>query len=235
MKIPDNYIKELVQAIAGEAGVNLVFYMKDKENISEFKIAEKLRVTVNEVRNTLYKLQDKNLVFFTRKKDQKKGWYIYYWTFDMPKARNLLIDMKRQHQQHLQKVIAEETPGSVYVCQNKCVRLRAEEALEHQFKCPECDTVLSEEDLSKRKEKMTREIEQLQQQIHELSQIELLSKKEEKKKKGKLHKMHLKKQKKKMPSKKIKPGHHPLVKKVGKKELPKRSFFGKLKSKFRRR
>ena len=144
MKIPDNYVKELVHDIAGERGVNLVFLIKEKENVSEFKIAEKMNITVNEVRNSLYRLQDRNLVFFTRKKDKKKGWYIYFWTFDMPKARDLILDRKQEKKQELLRILKEEKQGNVYVCPNKCVRFNAEQALEHQFRCTECDAVLME-------------------------------------------------------------------------------------------
>ena len=173
MKIPDNYIKELVQGIAGEKGVNLVFLIKDKQNVSEFKIAEKMNITVNEVRNVLYRLQDRNLVFFTRKKDKKKGWYIYFWTFDMPKARDLMLEIKQEKKQFLHKTLKEEKQGNVYTCPNKDpVRFNAEVALEHQFRCPECDAVLVEENVEKRSEKIKKELETLHLEIDELSKIQ---------------------------------------------------------------
>src|SRR3989344_3647499 len=172
MKIPDEYVKELVHDIAADRGVNLVFLIKERQNVSEFKIAEKLGLTVNEVRNVLYRLQDKNLVFFTRKKDKKKGWYVYFWTFDMPKARDLILERKQEQQAELQRILKEETQGNVYVCPNKCVRANAELALEYHFKCPECDAVLIEENVEKRTEKTHKELEKLGVEIDEVSKIQ---------------------------------------------------------------
>ena len=172
MKIPDNYIKELVQGIGGDRAVNLVFLIKDKENVSEFKIADKMGITVNEVRNSLYRLQDKNIVYFTRKKDKKKGWYIYFWTFDMPRARDLMLEMKQSRKEELNKILREEKQGNIYVCPNKCVRITGEEALEHQFKCTECDSVLVEDNIEKRTDKIRKELEKLNLEIDELSKIQ---------------------------------------------------------------
>ena len=218
MKIPDQYVKELVQSIASDRGVDVVFLIKDKENVSEFKIAEKLRITVNEVRNSLYKLQDKNLVFFTRKKDKKKGWYIYFWNFDKIKAYDLLVEMKHEKKKQLQQVLQQEKQGTVYVCPNKCVRVKAEEALEYQFKCPECDAVLIEENLEKRTEKVRKEIEVLQRELEELSKIEKPAPKLETKKGGKKQK---EKKVAKKPIKKIPPKPKRHVKKIIKhKPLP---------------
>ena len=31
-----------------------------------------------------------------KKKDKKKGWYEYYWTIDLVKARSLIIDLKKE-------------------------------------------------------------------------------------------------------------------------------------------
>jgi transcription factor E len=172
MKIPDHFIEELIQEVAGERGTKLVFLIKDKKNVSEFKIAEKLGITVNEVRNVLYKLQDVNVVSFTRKKDKKKGWYIYYWTFDLPKARDLILDVKIQKQQSFKDMLKNERQGNVYVCPSKCIRVNAETALEHSFKCPECDTVLTEENVQKRLEKIKKDLIQLKLDIEEVSKIE---------------------------------------------------------------
>ena len=204
MKIPDQYVKELVQNISGDRGVDIIFLIKDKENVSEFKIAEKLHVTVNEVRNSLYKLQDKNLVFFTRKKDKKKGWYIYFWNFDKIKAYDLLVEMKHAKKIQLQQVLQQEKQGSMYVCPNKCVRVKSEEALEYQFKCPECDAVLIEENLDKRTEKIKKELERLHTEMEELSKIEKPIPKPFIPKKGAKKKVQQKKPFKKF----IKPKHH---------------------------
>ena len=86
MGLDTETVADLVEEIAGKDVIELVELIKGKEHVSEFKIADKLGVTVNQVRNMLYRLYSYNLVSFIRKKDKKKGWYIYYWTFDQKKV-----------------------------------------------------------------------------------------------------------------------------------------------------
>ena len=72
MGLDTETVTELVEEIAGKDVVELVELIKGKEHVSEFKIAEKLDLTVNQVRNMLYRLYSHNLVSFIRKKDKNK-------------------------------------------------------------------------------------------------------------------------------------------------------------------
>jgi len=145
MRLTKETAEELVKEVAGEDTVKLVGLLKDQENVSEFKIAEKLRLTVNTVRNMLYRLQAHNLVTSTRKKDKKKGWYIYYWTFNTPQARSLVRVVKTKKLDQLKDRLRTETQESFYVCPEKCTRFNQVHAMDYDFKCPECGNVLQEE------------------------------------------------------------------------------------------
>lgn len=145
MRLTKETAEELVKEVAGEDTVKLVGLLKDQDNISEFKLAEKLRLTVNSVRNMLYRLQAHNLVTSTRKKDKKKGWYIYYWTFNTPQAKSLLKVVKHRKLEQLKERLKTEIQETFYVCPQKCIRFKMENAMDYDFKCPECGTVLQEE------------------------------------------------------------------------------------------
>ncbi|MDP2906894.1 MAG: hypothetical protein Q8O03_03050 [Nanoarchaeota archaeon] len=145
MRLTKEVAEELVKEVAGEDTVKLVDLLKDQENISEFKLAEKLRLTVNTVRNMLYRLQAHNLVTSTRKKDKKKGWYIYYWTFNIPQAKSLIRVVKTRKLEHLKDRLRSEIQESFYICPQKCVRFKMENAMDYDFKCPECGNLLQEE------------------------------------------------------------------------------------------
>ncbi|MEK6903971.1 MAG: hypothetical protein AABW87_00070 [Nanoarchaeota archaeon] len=165
MKIPEEAVIELIKEEIGEDVIPLVRLIFAKENVSEFKIAEKLGITVNQVRSILYRLQEKNLVTFTRKKDKQKGWYIYSWTLDMREVRFLLLSTKRSNLEHLQKMLELEKSGSFFQCNNKCMKLSFENALEFQFKCPECGEILNQGTSDKTVNSMTKEVEKLKQEI----------------------------------------------------------------------
>src|SRR3989338_670292 len=126
MRLPQPLIEELVREVAGDDVLPLLRLILGKENVSEFKIAEKLGVTVNQVRNMLYRLNEHNLVMFTRKKDKEKGWYIYFWTFNNFIARQVIIERKQKKIAELKRMMHEENAAVMYGCPNKCVRVNAE-------------------------------------------------------------------------------------------------------------
>lgn len=201
MKLREDLIKELISNVIGQDAVPLVFYIKDKENVSEIKLAEKLGITVNEVRNILYRLSANDLVSSTRKKDMKKGWYNYFWTLDHLKAMNLLIDYKRGKINNLNNILLQEQNSSFFKCPSGCTRLSNEQALEYEFKCPECNKLLEHEDKIKKIEGIKNEIKRLEGELKELSEI-TIEKVKVKEKKEKVLKKKIKRFKPKIKTKK---------------------------------
>src|SRR3989344_4108727 len=151
-----------------------------KSNVSEFDIAEHLRLSINYVRNLLYGLHAFNLVNSTRKKDRQKGWYIYYWTFNVKHAVRLILQEKGEQLAVLDK---SEGQGSRerYACPEQHVVFNEVRALEHEFKCPECERLLVRQTTSVNPEELQRRQEELRREIEFLQQPLLLREKPEKK------------------------------------------------------
>jgi transcription initiation factor TFIIE subunit alpha len=138
-------IDSLTGQLAGEDSIGVVRHILSKgENVSEFLIAEALDSPINYIRNVLYRLQENNLVTFTRKKDKKKGWYIYYWSFNHPQAVSSIKKMKESRIENLRKRLEREDSSFFYTCSSRCLRIKFEHALENNFKCSECSKVLKE-------------------------------------------------------------------------------------------
>src|SRR3989338_9410775 len=114
MRMSNKLVEEVVKSVAGNDVIPLVDLIKNKKNVSEFKIAETLGVTVNVVRNMLYRLYHKNLVSFVRKKDKKKGWYIYYWTFNAKRVKFLADGLKKERIEKLKGRLLFSLPKRVY-------------------------------------------------------------------------------------------------------------------------
>jgi len=195
MRLPEQYIEELAKEILGNDTIPLILYLKDKENISEFKIAEKLGVTINQVRNVLYRLNERNLVDSSRKKDKEKGWYIYSWTFDSEKARNLLLNQKRNKIENLRAMISAEEKSIFYTCPNNCIRLDNAQAMESEFKCVECNSLLKEENKERKVQQMKDNIIKINNEIAELEKVAIseVAKAKEKLKRKPIKKFKLKK------------------------------------------
>jgi len=146
MNVSNKLIEDVVSEVAGKDVVPLVKILKNKKNVSEFKLAESIKEEVNLTRNMLYRLYNANLVSFTRKKDKKKGWYIYYWTFNMKRVKDLMKSLRMRSLEKLQERLGREKSSNFFMCPSKCIRLDFEQATDFEYKCPECGVLLQQED-----------------------------------------------------------------------------------------
>jgi len=151
MRITNNKIYETVREIIGEDSIKVVEYLKDKKNISDFKIAENVKTDIHEIRNILYRLYNHNLVSYYRKKDRQKGWYISYWTFNKKRVGDLMKQLHYSKIEKFTKRLSEEesNQGNIYMCPNTCLRVNFEKATDVEFKCPECGCILNHQDNEK--------------------------------------------------------------------------------------
>jgi transcription initiation factor TFIIE subunit alpha len=146
MKRKNDLIEEVVIEELGEDAIPLIAAMKNKINLSEFKLAEKINKEVNATRNLLYKLNNLDLASFIRRKDKKKGWYIYYWTLKPKNAEHVLKKLNEKKVWALSERLKRELIGNFFICPERCIRLDFEAAFEFEFKCPECGAIMNKED-----------------------------------------------------------------------------------------
>ncbi len=165
MKLTNKIIESVVGEVAGDDVVTLVKYLKNKKNVSEFKLASIIKKEVNATRNMLYRLYENNLVSFIRRKDKKKGWYIYYWTFNLKRVKDLIKSLKKKRLIKLKERLERERGSIFFLCPNKCIRLSFEQATEFEFKCPECGTLMEQEDSRKLIERIEAEIKELEKEV----------------------------------------------------------------------
>lgn len=165
MRITNKVVEEVVAEVAGEDVVPLVKTLYNRKNVSEFKLAERVGKEINQARNMLYRLYHANLVSFIRRKDKKKGWYIYYWTFKPEGVRPLLKNIRKKQLDKLKDRLKKETGSQFYICSNKCVRLDFEGATEFEFKCPECGELVNQENNTQRISDLKKEIEKLEKEL----------------------------------------------------------------------
>ncbi len=169
MKVTSKVVEEIVSEVAGDDVLPLVKALRNKSNVSEFKLADSIRKEINLTRNMLYRLYDNNLVSFIRKKDKKKGWYIYYWTFNQKRIKDLVKDTKKRKLERLAERLGREKTTQFYICKNKCLRLDFEQSHDFQFKCPECGLLLDLEDNAKKIKELQSDIVKLEKELKELA------------------------------------------------------------------
>ncbi len=139
----------LVEEMAGEGTGRIVEILFKKKDVNEFLIAKKMELTINQVRNILYKLSADNLVSFVRKKDKRKGWYIYYWTLNTEKCLAKLEGSLVNKIESLGKRLHSRETERFYSCESCDIEVGEEKALEHGFSCEECADIYVLSDNSK--------------------------------------------------------------------------------------
>lgn len=161
-------IIEVISDLVGEEVIDLVIELITQSDYSEFKLAEKLNQDVNSTRNMLYRLLEHNLVYFSRRKDKRKGWYIYYWTFnpnDIEQKRLSILEKKIEVLDV--KLNNDYSHDIFFMCQNKCERYDFDFAAEHEFKCQECGELLEQHDNVECRHQTMQRISELKQELIE--------------------------------------------------------------------
>jgi len=166
MRLTNQLIKNTITETIGEDAIPLVEYLKNRKNVSEFIISEKTDIEIHRVRNILYRMQQLNLAVYKRKKDSVKGYYISYWTFNPKRIKELVVNLKKDKLDKLKaRLNKEETnKNCFFLCQNACVRLDFDQSVELGFRCPECGSLLMQQD-------NTRTIDYLKERIKEIEAV----------------------------------------------------------------
>jgi len=134
-------LHDLVEELAGVDTGRIVEILFGKRDVNEFLIAKRMELTINQVRNILYKLSADGLVSFIRKKDKRKGWYIYYWTLKTEKCLEKLEGSLVLKIEGLRGVLESRETKRFYVCKLCDIEVSEDKALEHGFSCEECAEV----------------------------------------------------------------------------------------------
>ena len=168
IKLTSKLVESVVAEVAGADVIPLVRTLSNKKNVSEFAIADEIDTEINATRNMLYRLYNINLVSFTRKKDKKKGWYIYYWTFNPGRVKDVFAELKLKRFEMLSERLDREKASHFFVCPDKCIRLDFEQATDFSFKCPECGKLLAEDNNLKKIFELQKELGALEKELKSL-------------------------------------------------------------------
>ena len=135
------FLKSIVEHLINKQSVPIVDLLVGKKDVNEFLIAKKLELTINQTRNILYRLSDYGLVSFIRKKDKRKGWYIYFWTLNVYQSLNLLESRLKKELEHLESQAKSRKEKRYYLCKTCTIEVTEDAALLNDFTCPECEEI----------------------------------------------------------------------------------------------
>jgi len=138
-------IEDVIKELVNEEAIPIVLYLIGRTKVSEFVLAQDLDLEIHKARNLLYRLLEHNVLYFHRKKDKVKGWYICYWDFNEKIIPFLLEKIKSQKLQKLKERLEKESSSTFYMCKSACTRMDFEKSMEFNFKCPECGELMDEQ------------------------------------------------------------------------------------------
>jgi len=168
-RISAEVIKKVITSRVGFDVAGLIEILKSRSEVSEFELAKLLHEDINSVRNKLYRLQHQNLIQFKKKKDEKKGWYVYFWTLRPERFKYLYKEILESELKRLDKRLKKERESGSYECPNKCVVLGLEDALGSNYQCPDCGATLTSCDHSRLVAKMEKRKQSVTQSIRKCS------------------------------------------------------------------
>jgi len=144
-----NYLREVVSIVVGKPAENIADILDNKKHVNEFIIAKKMDLTINQIRNLLYKLSDYGLVSSIRKKDKKKGWYTYFWKLEKIKCLDFLKNYLSKRIDQINSQIKSRETKQFYICERCKIEFNEENALLNDFTCNECGDIFKIKDNTK--------------------------------------------------------------------------------------
>jgi transcription initiation factor TFIIE subunit alpha len=145
----DEELIKIANLFGGEDAVTVVKSLKaigegtDETITNDCKTRFNLEVRLNTVRKVLYKLYDHGLVSCTRVRDEKTGWFIFYWRLQPDQLDAFIRSRKKRALDKLKQRLDYERNHTFFICKtDNDVRVPFEEAMESSFKCGKCGNQL---------------------------------------------------------------------------------------------
>ena len=163
----EELIRELIDRVAGEVGL-IIWDMRPKEELTDEEMSIILGIEINEVRRALFALYELGLAEYRRKRDEDTGWIEYYWKIRYDRQKDVLRRELEKVKRKLEEKVKYESENIHYMCENGCVKVRYEEAMELNFTCPRCGGALEYLDVTNAVEKIREEIKKIDELLSEL-------------------------------------------------------------------
>lgn len=110
--------------------------------LSEYDIMDKTGLKGSAVRRALNQLAEKGFVTYRKVRHPEKGKIIFYWSINYEGLPSVIEHRKRAALERLRILLEREEETTYYVCPLDGTRYSFEEALEYEFACPRCGSIL---------------------------------------------------------------------------------------------
>jgi transcription initiation factor TFIIE subunit alpha len=170
LSVLDEELIKVANLFGGEEAVAVVRSLKKIGEATDEIIANDLKaekeVRLNNVRKILYKLYDHGLVSCTRVRDEKTGWFIFYWRLQPDQLDAFIRSRKKRALDKLKQRLDFERDHTFFTCKTDLdVRVTFEEAMESSFKCGKCGNQLASSENSELVSVLEARVERLEAEL----------------------------------------------------------------------
>lgn len=157
----------LIEKIYGsDARAVLETLMKKGKELTEGEIAEHTKLKISSIRRALNTLAESNLVVYRKVQLPDRARPIFYWRANESGIRSIILSRKRATLEKLKTLLDYEMSTYYYICPFDGARYTFEEALEYDFVCPRCGSVLQPDTRREERIRLLREvIERLEREL----------------------------------------------------------------------
>ncbi|MEM1516384.1 MAG: TFIIB-type zinc ribbon-containing protein [Thermofilum sp.] len=155
----DEVLVALARRMCGEEAARVMALLIGRVEESDEEIAAELGMDVVKVRRILNELFEARLVKYRRARDEKEGWYKYFWRVTDEPPERILEDRKRLLIKLLEGLLDREAGEEYYYCPACGRRYTATEADDLNYTCRKCGEVLEPYDNSKSVDKIKKALE----------------------------------------------------------------------------
>jgi transcription initiation factor TFIIE subunit alpha len=166
--VDDETLVKVAEVLGQEEAIQIIYTLKDADEITDDEIANKTGIRLNSVRKILYRLYDHSLVSLRRSRDENTGWFIFHWKLQPDQLEGFIMNQKKHVLQKLDTRLNYEKNHDFYYCGTPgCKRVPFEDAMELLFRCSTCNKPMMHFDNGKIVEVLSRKIDQLRKELGE--------------------------------------------------------------------
>jgi transcription initiation factor TFIIE subunit alpha len=135
----DPAIRSYLHRMVGDEGLNLLERFPREGEHSDEDLAASTGINLNSVRHTLYTLYEKRLAEYHRIKNNETGWLTYLWQLRPDHIAGALREDMEHVLDKLSRRERYEEENDFYICKDCHLIFTFPQAMNIDFKCPDCD------------------------------------------------------------------------------------------------
>lgn len=136
-------IHAYLHRLVGDEGIELLRKFPTEGEHSDEDLAAETGINLNSVRHSLYTLYEKRLAEYHRIKNNETGWLTYLWQIRIDRIYDAIREDLATVLDKLERRERFEEENDFYICKDCGIILPFAQAMDFEFKCPECKEAIA--------------------------------------------------------------------------------------------